>query len=117
MVWGTGKGLADALIAALRGHRNAARLTLRFNQRVERLTMEGGRVDGAAGVDEKTGVPFEVQAEQVVVAAGGINGGDSAECAHTGIATGAGRRRPCSPARTVLPTANSTTLLLLLAVF
>ena len=74
--WGTGKGLAEALIAALRGHRNVTRLILRFNQRVERLTLGGGRVDGAAGVDEKTGTPFEVRAEQVVVAAGGINGGD-----------------------------------------
>lgn len=74
--WGTGKGLTEALIAALRGHRNAARLTMQFNRRVERLALQGGRVDGAAGVDEKTGAPFEVRAEQVVVAAGGINGGD-----------------------------------------
>ena len=74
--WGTGKGLAKALIAALRGHRNVGRLTLRFNQRIERLTSQGGKVDGAEGVDEKTGAPFEARAEQVVVAAGGINGGD-----------------------------------------
>jgi uncharacterized protein len=74
--WGTGKGLAEALIAALRGHRNASSLTLQFNRRVERLTTSGGKVDGATGVDEKTGSPFEVKAEHVVVAAGGINGGD-----------------------------------------
>ena len=74
--WGTGKGLTEALIVALRGHRNASRLTLRFDRRVERLTMAGGKVDGASGVDERTGAPFEVRAEQVVVAAGGINGGD-----------------------------------------
>jgi uncharacterized protein len=76
IVWGTGKGLAEALIRALRAHPNAGRLTLRFNQRVERLTTRGGRIDGATGVDENSGVPFEVRAEQVVVAAGGINGGD-----------------------------------------
>jgi hypothetical protein len=74
--WGTGKGLTEALIAGLRGHRNASRLTLRFNRRVERLTMGGGKVDGASGVDETTGAPFEVQAARVVIAAGGINGGD-----------------------------------------
>jgi predicted oxidoreductase len=78
IVWGTGKGLAEALILALRAHPNTGRLTLRFNQRVERLTLRGGRIDGAAGIDEKSGVPFEVGAEQVVVAAGGINGGDLA---------------------------------------
>jgi hypothetical protein len=76
--WGTGKGLTEALVAALRGHRNASRLTLRFNRRVDRLTTTGGKIDGAAGVDETTGAPFEVRAEQVVVAAGGINGGDLA---------------------------------------
>jgi predicted oxidoreductase len=74
--WGTGKGLAEALIAALRGHRNASRLTLRFNLRVEQLTTLGGRVNGAIGSDERTGAAFEARAEQVVVAAGGINGGD-----------------------------------------
>lgn len=74
VAWGTGTGITDALIAALRGHRNAGRLTLRFNRRVERLVTRGGRIDGAAGVDEESGAPFEVRAEQVVVAAGGING-------------------------------------------
>ena len=74
--WGTGKGLTEALMAALRAHPQAGRLTLRFNRRVERLTRHGGRVDGAAGFDEKSGAPFEVAAEQVVVAAGGISGGD-----------------------------------------
>jgi uncharacterized protein len=74
--WGTGKGLTEALIAALRAHRNFGRLTLRFNQRVERLTHQGGKVDGAAGIDETSGAPFEVAAEQVVIASGGINGGD-----------------------------------------
>ena len=74
VAWGTGKGIADALIAALRGNKNAGRLTLRFNARVERLTQQRGRIDGAAGIDERDGTPFEVSAEQVVVAAGGING-------------------------------------------
>ena len=76
VAWGTGKGITDALIAALRRHPHIGRLTIRFNQRVERLVTKAGRIDGAAGVDEKSGVPFEVNAEHVVVAAGGINGGD-----------------------------------------
>ena len=74
VAWGTGKGIAEALIAALLGHRNADRLTIRFNRRVERLVLRGGRLDGVAGVDETNGAPFEARAEQVVVAAGGING-------------------------------------------
>jgi hypothetical protein len=78
VAWGTGKGVTDALISALRGHPNAGRLTLRFNRRVEQLTQRGGRISGGAGVDEKNGRPFEVAAEEVVIAAGGINGGDLA---------------------------------------
>jgi predicted oxidoreductase len=74
VAWGTGKGIAEALIAALLGHRNADRLAIRFNRRVERLLTRGGRIDGVAGVDELSGAPFEIRAEQVVVAAGGING-------------------------------------------
>jgi predicted oxidoreductase len=70
--------VTDALIGALRGHPNAGRLTLRSNRRVEQLSQRAGRIGGAAGVDEKTGTPFEVAAEQVVIAAGGINGGDLA---------------------------------------
>jgi predicted oxidoreductase len=78
VAWGTGKGITDALIGALRAHPNAGRLTMRFNQRVEQLTQAGGRVSGAAGVDETTGAPFEITADVVVIAAGGINGGDLA---------------------------------------
>lgn len=74
VAWGTGKGITDAVISALRGHTNAGRLALRFNAKVERLTMQGGRVVGAEGHDEQDGTPFAVRAEQVVVAAGGING-------------------------------------------
>jgi predicted oxidoreductase len=76
VAWGTGKGVAEALIAALHGHRHAGRLTIHFNRRVERLAVRGGKVEGAEGVDEKDGTAFEVRAAEVVVAAGGINGGD-----------------------------------------
>jgi predicted oxidoreductase len=74
VAWGTGKGIAEALIAALRAHPNVGRLSIRFNARVERLVSRAGGIDGAEGVDEKDGTPFEVKAEQVVVATGGING-------------------------------------------
>jgi predicted oxidoreductase len=74
VAWGTGRGLADAVIGALRNHPNAGRLTIRFNRRVERLLMRGGAVEGAAGVDEIDGAPFEAKAEQILLAAGGING-------------------------------------------
>lgn len=74
MVWGTGKALAEQLIAALRSHVNAGRLTLHFGQRVEQVLLENGRVCGVQGSSEGSGVPFEARAEHVVVATGGING-------------------------------------------
>jgi predicted oxidoreductase len=74
MVWGTGRELATRLTAALLGHANAGRLTRKFRHRVDRLTSEGGRVRGCVGVRETDGTPFEVRAEHVIVAAGGING-------------------------------------------
>lgn len=74
LVWGTGKRLAEQLIAALQNHAHAGKLTLRFGHRVETLLLEGGRVCGVQGAEEKSNIPFEARAEQVVVATGGING-------------------------------------------
>ena len=74
IVWGTGKVLAEQLIAALQNHSNVNKLTLRFGHRVEQLVTENGRVCGVHGAEEKSGFPFEARADQVVVATGGING-------------------------------------------
>ena len=74
IVWGTGHVLALNLIARLRGHHHAGRLHLLFEQRVERLLIENGRVIGAAGVSESGGQAFEHRAGVVIVAAGGLNG-------------------------------------------
>ena len=74
IVWGTGQELTDRLIFALRNHKNIHRLTLCFGHRVEQLLLQGSKVCGVQGVQEKSGIAFEARAEQVVVATGGING-------------------------------------------
>jgi predicted oxidoreductase len=74
MVWGTGRELSDKLIAALRRHPHADKLTLRFGHKVENLLLENGKVCGATGVEEKGAIPFEARAEHIVVATGGLNG-------------------------------------------
>jgi hypothetical protein len=74
MVWGTGKELTTTLIDHLRNHRNADRLTCRFRHHVTDLERNGGRISGVRGVDERTDEPFRVEAEHVVIAAGGICG-------------------------------------------
>lgn len=74
IVWGTGETLACRLIAALLEHPRRARLQLQFEHRVDALTLAAGRVRGCSGVVEADGTPFAVEAEQVIVASGGING-------------------------------------------
>jgi len=74
MVWGTGQRLTEVLIGALRTHRHADRLTLRFRHHVTDLIVEDGRVAGARGTDVRTGQSFRATGGQTVIAAGGICG-------------------------------------------
>lgn len=74
VTWGTGHGLATQLINTLHAHPRRHALTLKFNHRVEQLTMTGRRVDGCMGMTEDTREDFIVQADAVLVATGGING-------------------------------------------
>jgi len=76
IAWGTGHAIVEAVRNALERHRHRDRLEMRFGHRVERLLVEGGRVVGCAGALEEDGAGFEVRAEQVVLASGGICGGD-----------------------------------------
>jgi predicted oxidoreductase len=76
IAWGTGWGIVEAVVAALEAHPNRDRLEIRFGLRVERLIDAAGAVVGCAGVREDDGEPFEVRAEHVVLASGGICGGD-----------------------------------------
>jgi hypothetical protein len=74
MVWGTGQVLTDTLIGHLRAHPNADRLDLRFRHHAQALTTRNGRVTGVRGVETSTEIPFTVEAEQTIVATGGICG-------------------------------------------
>lgn len=74
IVWGTGHVLATTLAAQLRQHPAQDLLTCRFGHRVDELQLADGRVTGCRGTDEATGEAFEVEAEAVIVASGGING-------------------------------------------
>ena len=74
MVWGTGRELTTTLISHLREHENANRLTCRFRHHVTDLERTNGRISGVYGVDEETEDAFRVEAEHVVIAAGGICG-------------------------------------------
>lgn len=74
IVWGTGQGLIESLVAALARHPRRDKLTTRFGMRVERLISAAGRVVGCAGRTEGEGKEFEVRAGVTLIAGGGCNG-------------------------------------------
>ncbi len=76
IAWGTGHAIIEAVVAALDRHPHRDRLEIRCNHRVDRLVVEAGRVVGCAGSREDDGAEFEVRADHVVLASGGICGGD-----------------------------------------
>ena len=74
VVWGTGQALIGTLTSRLINHPRRELLEFCFGHRVDSLMTSGGRVTGLNGVIEPDGRPFEVAAESVIIAAGGING-------------------------------------------
>ncbi len=78
VVWGTGQGLVAALLGRLQRHPRRDRLALHFGHKVEGLLTTDGAVTGCRGLTSAEGgaQDFEAHAAQVVIAAGGINGGD-----------------------------------------
>ena len=87
ITWGTGPGIVEPFEKRVRAAAETGRLELRFRHRVDALTITNGTVDGVAGsVLEPSGVPrgrpssrtaiggFELHAQAVIVASGGIGG-------------------------------------------
>jgi uncharacterized protein len=74
MVWGTGHGLIEALLDHLKSHSNYQNLTVCFQHKAEEFEIESEKIVAINGVDEKNKIPFICEAENFVVATGGING-------------------------------------------
>ena len=76
VVWGTGHELASQLAKRLLAHPQRKRLTLKFGHKVSDLIISNGHAQGCHGIVESTQAAFEVMGDCVVIAAGGINGGN-----------------------------------------
>ncbi|HEX5532566.1 MAG TPA: FAD-binding dehydrogenase [Actinomycetales bacterium] len=87
IVWGTGPGLVAPFERRLRDAADRGRVRLAFRHRVDELLVTGGRVTGVRGAvlepsSAERGAPssrvatgeFELTAEAVIVASGGIGG-------------------------------------------
>ena len=75
IVWGTGYEIIHRLLEALEAHPRRANLELLFDTEVSAVEMTGGRVSGVRG-RQMGGGEVRVGAEHVVIASGGICGGD-----------------------------------------
>ncbi len=76
IAWGIGHEIAVKVEAGLTHHSNNARLTLLFEHEVSGFEEHNGRITGVHGRKMSDGSAFSVHAEHVVVASGGICGGD-----------------------------------------
>jgi len=74
MVWGTGHGLIEALINHLKSHKNYSNLQVLFQHKAENFIIENKKINGISGVNEKNNTSFICQADNFIVATGGING-------------------------------------------
>lgn len=74
MVWGTGWELTYKMISNLKAHSNYKNVDLVFDTRITEIITENNTVIGVRGKNEIDGSDFLARGEEVVVAAGGING-------------------------------------------
>jgi predicted oxidoreductase len=74
LTWGCGKALIDSVWGAIEHHPRRSQLDVRFRARVTELLTDNGTVAGCRVVGEDGGSEYEIEAEQVVLAAGGIGG-------------------------------------------
>ncbi|MGZ6987501.1 MAG: FAD-dependent oxidoreductase, partial [Thermoanaerobaculia bacterium] len=76
IAWGTGYAIVEQVVRALQIHPRSAHHVIRFRHAVEDVEVANGRVTGLVGADLSTGGRFVARGDQVVIATGGICGGD-----------------------------------------
>ena len=76
IVWGTGHEIIHRLLQAIEAHPRRANLELLFDTEVSGIELANGRATGVRGRDLQGGGEIEVRAEHVIIASGGICGGD-----------------------------------------
>jgi uncharacterized protein len=76
VTWGTGYEIIERLLNALESHPQRRNLELLFDTQISAIETGNGRVTGLRGRAMHSGDEIKVSAEHVVIASGGICGGD-----------------------------------------
>ncbi|MBI3542128.1 MAG: FAD-dependent oxidoreductase [Deltaproteobacteria bacterium] len=76
ITWGTGYEIIFRLVNALEAHPNRAKLELLYDHEVSGFTVTNGRAVGVHGKSMADGSAYEARGENVVIASGGMCGGD-----------------------------------------
>jgi uncharacterized protein len=76
ITWGTGFEIIFRLLNALEAHAKRGNLELRFDHEVSDVEITNGRATALTGTSLTDGRPFRARGEHVVIASGGICGGD-----------------------------------------
>lgn len=76
ITWGTGQGLILAILAHLERHTNRGNLKMLFRHNVQGIEASAGRYTACHGIDEADGTAFRASGSALVIASGGICGGN-----------------------------------------
>jgi len=76
ITWGTGYEIIDRLLNALESHSHRRNLELLFDVEISAIEIANGRANGLRGRAMNSGDEVHISAEHVVIASGGICGGD-----------------------------------------
>jgi len=76
ITWGTGYEIIARMLVALEAHARRGKLTILFDHEVNDVELSGGRAVAVSGRDLAGGQPFRATGESIVIATGGICGGD-----------------------------------------
>lgn len=79
ITWGQGHEIVQRVLAAIDAHPHRDRLALCFRTRVSGIEMQNGRAVALLGEDLAAERPVRISAEHIVIASGGICGGNLSE--------------------------------------
>lgn len=76
ITWGTGYDLSNKIVKYLLNHPNKEKLEIKFQHKVNSVIIENNKTVGVEAFDESTKKYLRIKSENVIIASGGITGGN-----------------------------------------